>query len=246
MKVYEIILTESEARIQHIADTMGQKILAAAKKDSSAKVASNTEPVKLVQKIAKADPAQGKSLQWLTRMYANQQYRMEDLNIISQALETFYANINKITNKDLNGYSSVSQFYDVVERASASQQETKRQVDVPDGAALVVDDPKLKVFRTDTYEANCALGKGTRWCTTDAKSSEPFETYSAQGSLYILFVNLKGKERKFQFHVPSNQYMDEKDREITKDIIAELSKIPAYTNFLNFLIKENYAKYFKK
>ena len=56
-------------------------------------------------------------------------------------------------------------------------------------------------------------------------------------------ANLGGKARKFQLHMEDNSFMNERDLAIGKPDISALSKIPEYTQFLNFLIKKYYGKY---
>jgi hypothetical protein len=50
-------------------------------------------------------------------------------------------------------------------------------------------------------------------------------------------------ERKWQIHYESGQFMDERNQPINQTDIALLSKIPAYTDFLNCLIVKYYGKY---
>jgi hypothetical protein len=96
------------------------------------------------------------------------------------------------------------------------------------------------------YYPKAAVG----WCTGLLGHSEKaphvertqFDTYHGEGKgkIYIIFTKLKGMKRRFQLHMEKDQFMQEDNTAIPKEDIAELSKIPEYTEFLNFLIKKYY------
>jgi hypothetical protein len=67
-----------------------------------------------------------------------------------------------------------------------------------------------------------------------------FNHYHDQGDLIIIIAKIGEKIRKWQLHYESNQFMDERDQEISQADIKLLSKIPEYTEFLNTLIKKHY------
>jgi hypothetical protein len=114
--------------------------------------------------------------------------------------------------------------------------------DVKANTDRLIDTPNFKVIVPRTEEASCLYGAGTKWCTAGKKNNQ-FKNYAAKGDLYIIMANLGGKARKFQLQMEDDSFMNERDLAISKPDISALSKIPEYTQFLNFLIKKYYGKY---
>ena len=55
-------------------------------------------------------------------------------------------------------------------------------------------------FAPETYEASCALGKGSGWCTADSRSRKYFDYYKDNyGGDYYIAISKDGKW-KYQFH----------------------------------------------
>lgn len=90
--------------------------------------------------------------------------------------------------------------------------------------------------------------KDVAWCTGAMGHNENgtektlFNTYSGddKGKLYIIFTTLGGEKRRFQLQMEKGEFMHEGNQPVTKEDIAELSKVPQYTEFLNYLIKKYY------
>lgn len=87
----------------------------------------------------------------------------------------------------------------------------------------------------------------SQWCTgkrgfdkDTLKELTMWPTYEHKGAIYIIFTKLNGEKRRFQLLMEDNQFNDETNSAIKKEDIAELSKIPEYTEFLNWLIKKYY------
>jgi hypothetical protein len=86
------------------------------------------------------------------------------------------------------------------------------------------------------------------WCTgvmghnEKGQEKTQFDTYHGEGKgkIYIIFTTINGEPRRFQLHMEKDQFMHEGNNAVNKEDIAELSKIPQYTEFLNFLIKKYY------
>ena len=92
----------------------------------------------------------------------------------------------------------------------------------------------------DSSKALCKLHGKTEWCT---QNTDNFKDYSSQGPLYVIAVKKGNTVKKYQFHVPTEQYKDKDDQDLSTQDIALLSSIPEYTKFLNYLIKKHYGKY---
>lgn len=139
--------------------------------------------------------------------------------------------INKLTSDEL--YELVKDFS--LEKATTTKAERKDAKYNHPGGEFVLETPKYvltKIERQDELgkEAACFYGgnnKETRWCTS-APGLSYFERYIKDGPLYQVFD--KSSEvspetglpsERFQFHFPSNQFMDKHDRQI--DLIEFLS-----------------------
>ena len=141
--------------------------------------------------------------------------------------------INKLTSDEL--YDLVKDFS--LEKATTTKAERKDAKYNHPGGEFVLETPEYvltKIERQDELgkEAACFYGgnnKETRWCTS-APGLTYFERYIKDGPLYQLFD--KSSEvspetglpsKRYQFHFPSNQFMDKDDRQI--DLIDFLTKV---------------------
>lgn len=132
--------------------------------------------------------------------------------------------INKLTSDEL--YDLVKDFS--LEKATTTKAERKDAKYNHPGGEFVLETPRYvvtKIERQDELgkEAACFYGgnnKETRWCTS-APGLTYFERYIKDGPLYQVFdkeseispeTGLPSK--RYQFHFPSNQFMDKDDRQI--------------------------------
>lgn len=240
MNIHQLLTEDLQNKIDYVATTFGQKLIDASKQQES-------KPQKLapaiVKKLAKADPdLGGKNLVWIARMYAAQQFKMEDLARLKDSISTFFQHRNKLSIKDLNSFKTLDALYDEIEKVegkavdkskSALEKEAKLK-----GAEYIVNSPKFKAILPKTAEAACLYGSGTKWCTTGELQ---FKNYSSRGDLIIIiFEDSSGKTRKFQFHFETNSFMNERDTRASLDELKELAKHPEYTELLHILIDKHY------
>jgi hypothetical protein len=236
------LLFESAKKIQFIADNMGEKLISAAEEDHSAK--QKDDALKIVGALSKIDPTGDKHdfLQYIARMYAQRQFRMEDANRLKRDLKDFIKFRAKIQNKDLNSYKKLDDLYAAIETIRGPVAKSKGAVErkiKSDGSKLLIDDPDFKVYQILKKAAACFYGAGTKWCTASEQHSM-FNRYAKQGNLFIIIV--KGPPlRKFQFHFEAGQVMNEKDQPLDKDDIALLSKHEGWAKFLNMMIRQHYT-----
>lgn len=165
----------------------------------------------------------------------------EDLYKTTDDLKKFerFKNELDINLRDINNLT-IDTLYDAVkgfslEKATTTKAERK-SMDVHPGAEQIFDGAKWDVFKIEDNsdlgkEAACFYGgnqKETRWCTA-APGLSYFNTYIKQGPLYVLVDKTdteKGEitglpKHRYQFHFPSNQFMDIDDRQI--DLIQFLN-----------------------
>ena len=246
MKIFDIILTEDRA--DYIASSMKSRLEAAAQKDLGRPV----DAVALVGELKKADPdPQGKNLQFIANMYVKNQFKLEDLARIKNEITTFLKFRKELPIRDLNQIATLDQLYDLTEpltqRAAAGQEPVsarQQEKEVKKDVVKLIDTPNFKVLIPKSEAASQLYGKGTKWCTA-ADENCMFDQYAREGDIYIIIANLGGRERKFQLHVQSDQFMNERDQQVGKADIAALSGIPQYTEFVNYLIKKHYGQYLK-
>jgi hypothetical protein len=166
---------------------------------------------------------------------------MEDLYKITDDLKKFerfksrlpkeMRDINKLTPDLL--YDAVKDFDLTLATTTKAERKT---APVHPGAKLVYDGDNWRVIEIlDTgavgKEAACFYGgnnQETRWCTS-APGASWFERYINQGPLYVIFnpndtdvSPMTGLPKvRYQFHFPSNQFMDKDDRQ--QDLVTLLN-----------------------
>lgn len=244
-----------ESRADFIKTKFGDRLMQASRNDQ------NLELDELMQALEAIDPTPNKMyLQWLAVQYIRSGFRLEDAGRTRDVLERFHEEKRRLDKKDINQYRHWSEILDALEGEAAQKAEAESNYsDTEDGRNVLtfVNNSKIAIVSPNTYEAAVAWsgaqhtpdGKPTQWCTAmtggrceDGKRM--FNQYNTQGPLWIIV--LKDKDRKFQFHYESSQFMDEKDRPVpqsrTSDIIKMLSEYPEYNDFINANILIHYIQ----
>jgi len=213
------------------------------------------EELDAIELLSTADPTGTNSfVKWLARVYLGKEggFKLpEDADQIKQDLTKFakLAKQKKLKpeHTDINRLKTLNDLYDALESYSeeevVSKGEVKKKIK-SEGVDFIIDDPKFAVVHTKTHEANCYYGAGTKWCTAAKDSSGYFDQYTKEGPLYTILDNSGAKPRKFQFHYESDQFLNERDQEVSKKDIQQLSQNPGWANFLNMMIEKHYAQYF--
>ena len=166
---------------------------------------------------------------------------MEDLYKVTDDLKKFerfkgrlpqeLRDINKITPDQL--YDAVKDFD--LTLASTTKAERK-SAEVHPGAKLMYDGDNWRVIEVKDKgvvgkEAACFYGGNnieTRWCTS-APGASWFDRYIKDGPLYVIFnpndtdvaPSTGLPKKRYQFHFPSNQFMDKDDRQ--QDLVQLLN-----------------------
>ena len=159
---------------------------------------------------------------------------MEDLYKVTEDLTKFERFKNKLPQdmRDINKLTP-SLLYDAVKdfdlTLATTTKSERKSAPVHPGSKLLFDGPTWRVIEIKDKgavgkEAACFYGgnqKETRWCTS-APGLSYFNNYIKDGPLYVLYKSGDTdvapetglpKER-YQFHFPSNQFMDKDDRSI--------------------------------
>jgi hypothetical protein len=177
----------------------------------------------------------------------------EDLYKTNEDLQKFDRFKSRLTNKDINSYNFES-LYDAVKDFDLTMAQTtksERKTSDHPGGEVVHDGSQWKVIKISDEgqlgkEAACHYGgqnKETRWCTS-APGLSYFERYIKDGPLYVLLDKSDTEtgsvtglpKRRYQFHFPSQQYMDIDDRQI--DLVKFLSE----NDELKPLFKSHFAE----
>jgi hypothetical protein len=166
---------------------------------------------------------------------------MEDLYKVTDDLIKFEKFKNKLPQdmRDINKLSP-SSLYDAVKdfdlTIATTTKAERKSAPVHPGSKLLFDGPTWRVIEIKDKgaigkEAACFYGgnqKETRWCTS-APGLSYFDRYIKDGPLYVVYKSGDTdvapetglpKER-YQFHFPSNQFMDKDDRSI--DLVKYLN-----------------------
>jgi hypothetical protein len=159
---------------------------------------------------------------------------MEDLYKVTEDLTKFEKFKNKLPQdmRDINKLTP-SSLYDAVKdfdlTLATTTKAERKSAPVHPGSKLLFDGPTWRVIEIKDKgaigkEAACFYGgnqKETRWCTS-APGLSYFERYIKDGPLYVVYrtddtdvaPETGLPKERYQFHFPSNQFMDKDDRSI--------------------------------
>ena len=184
--------------------------------------------------IENSDPTANKEyVQWLTKVYANQGIKLEDIISrgnsalkmyhefkVKKILPAEYRDIGRI---DFAGLEAIAQNLDLRNALAAKEeQEAAKTVDKGE-AETVFENAAVRIIVPKNEAASCYYGQGTRWCTA-GRDNNMYDRYARDGDLYILLPKQPDYEgEKYQLHFSSNQFMDEGDNYVdsVKDLITK-------------------------
>lgn len=176
------------------------------------------------EKILKASNKKSAYATWLAKNVSTKNIKEEDIYKFKNYFKIFDNHKNKFPKndifqyqelKDINNFVSIAAeiYLDIQQNPALDKglEKTQKFQSLKIGNVAGFDVYKLPKGRTDLYLTSCELGSGTEWCTAvNDGDSETFESYINQGDLFIF---IKGKE-KYQFHYPTNQFMDKYDQSV--------------------------------
>ena len=174
---------------------------------------------------------------WVALKYPlDPEMKIEDVpHKIGKALEQYDALKKKVQNKtvtiegfrsDINSFKTFTELEDYVDKLAGDVGRDYGKATSPEAEALyknkdaeiVAKSGDVTIVKLNTFKASTYFSAGTKWCTS---GEGMYDHYSNQGPLFVIFT----PEGRFQFHMESTQYMDEKDRDI-KNLPAFLDKYP--------------------
>ena len=187
----------------------------------------------------------GKYCVWIGNQYVNGKLKVGDIPELKKALNTYNINKSQITTP-INEIGSLSDLITIISNYTDDFKATRQLSKGEQTLEKVYEDADWVVYIPHTYEASRKIGGDTSWCTASS-DDRYFNMYTKDGPLYVNIRKSDGK--KFQFHFPSRQFMDSKDKGIIPENIG-LSKglIKFYNNidplFLLYM-KYDYVGEFK-
>ena len=165
---------------------------------------------------------------------------MEDLYKVTDDLKKFDRFKSRVKGeKDINKMTP-NQLYDAVKdfdlTLATTTKAERKQAEVHPGSKLIYDGDNWRVIEIKDKgvigkEAACFYGGNnveTRWCTS-ASGLSYFERYIKDGPLYVIYnpddadvsPTTGLPKNRYQFHFPSNQFMDKDDRQ--QDLVQLLN-----------------------
>lgn len=224
MNIFQLLL---ESKIAYIAKSQGPKLEARALADTKQQMTASD----ILGKLALADPTgqQNKYLQWIVNQYLKGQFKLEDISRIKVDLAEFQRVRAHVEKKDINQYASLPDLYAVLDPFEGEEVQSNRQADKSleqkfydsGDAILLANSGNVKIIQLASEDASRYFGRGTRWCTA-ADEQNMYQQYAKDGPLYVIIVGGK----KYQLHIESGQFMDDKDQQLDAGKMKELISIP--------------------
>ena len=169
----------------------------------------------------------GKYCVWIGNQYVNGKLKVGDIPELKKALTTYNINKSQITTP-INEIGSLSDLITIISNYTDDFKATRQLSKGEQALEKVYEDGEWVVYIPHTYEASRKIGGDTSWCTASSDSSY-FNMYTKDGPLYVNIRKSDGA--KFQFHFPTRQFMDSKDKKIkSKNIGLSKGLIEFYNN----------------
>lgn len=173
----------------------------------------------------------GKYTKWILNLARHGKWKPGDSYETKSSLERFAKIGGKLEKNDIQQYSSVGELYQAIRDASGVKTRTETKND----AEKVYEDEDWTVIHPLTKEAAILYGKHTKWCTAATGNGyfdNMFDRYNDDGPLYII-ISKKHPEKKWQFHVESDSFMNAEDNRIKS--LSELSLYGDTEGLFNFI-----------
>lgn len=126
---------------------------------------------------------------------------------IEQVLNDFIDKKANLANKDINSYKTIEELWNILKETPLSDRQKERKLRKNiSGAKHIASTKNFDIYIPETYEASCALGKGSGWCTADSRTRQYYDYYKDKyGGDYYIIISKDGKW-KYQIHFQSQQY----------------------------------------
>ena len=180
----------------------------------------------------------GKYCVWIGNQYVNGKLKVGDIPELKKALTTYNINKSQIT-IPISDIKSLSDLITIISNYTDDFKATRQLSKGEQALEKVYEDADWVVYIPHTYEASRKIGGDTNWCTASS-DDRYFNMYTKEGPLYVNIRKSDGA--KFQFHFPSRQFMDSKDKGIILENIGLSKRLIEFYNNIDPLFLP-YMKY---
>lgn len=189
------------------------------------KAADSTPPAnKIVAWFVANDPIQGKGSQWMIVQYIRGNYQLEDIDQVKHSLTEFVRVRTQLTVKDLGQYKTLQALNDALEpfqdKKVMSNRQARKSMEIDPAIKpqlnIILDDGDILIAVPTTHEASKYLAstdfmgsltdyRAANWCTA---RTEPhyYQSHTARGPLYFIFIKSGPDAGKYQFHFETKQF----------------------------------------
>lgn len=248
-RAYAALLTES-ARLDYLKKNFGERLEAKASNDPQTvalgihNLDGETLGDKVIAYIVNYDPSRNKQYsQWMVHRYLKNEVTLEDMYKAAEYMAVFERAKPRLEKKDINTYKTFGELFVAIRpfiegnepvSANAEKREVRQRMRSDENINVIYDEDDMLIVVPKNIDAAKFWGRGTQWCTS-AENNNMFTSYNRDGPLYIILERATGD--KFQFHFPSNQYMDVNDSRINlNDFVRR------HPNILKILGEDNFLK----
>jgi hypothetical protein len=201
--------------------------------------------------------------QWILRMFQQKKLKLEDLYKVTRDLKTLVQLLPFLKREgisfNINQMKDTHDFFEFIREESyliAPDIEEVEDEQFPEilfteqyflntgQAEKVYEDEKEVIFVPLTLEASKFYGHGSDWCTL---FPDMFKRYSSEDKLWILVHKNGDYSDRWQFHFPSQQFMDYYDSPIPQeDLEYFFRKNPGINDFFKkqYVSEEKLSKLF--
>jgi hypothetical protein len=124
--------------------------------------------------------------------------------------------LQKKIKRDFVSFKSAEEMEEAINKVRQSESEKEKLFD----AVKIFDNPEVLVIATNTHEASCRYGAGTKWCTAAKDTDENWKRHNQTGTEFIWIIkNLKqdNPSYKFSLHLKWGKNKIDPEREVDYD-----------------------------
>ena len=138
-----------------------------------------------VRALSASDPSPTKKyLGWMIKQVKSG----VDEEEVTALVKAFDANAQRLDQKDINAYVSVSDLNAALSALPEKSKSQEKRSVKQEGSVKLYEDDESVVVRLDTKKAVQQYGSGTRWCITQEKESH-YETYSSNNVVFYFVIS---------------------------------------------------------
>lgn len=178
------------------------------------------------------------NMQWILNLYKNRLFFVHDVARVQMALRNFAKYRNRLNEKDLLKYKTLSSLTDAIDDLLGVQvKDTSGNEDFSEQelrllkeqkAEIIYHSSDITVVSPTTYEASKIFAReaASHWCTAllYGDSDKHYKIYVKDGPLYIIYDKYSKLKNPLQFHFHSGSFKDSKDVDI--NLIQYLTRRP--------------------